>query len=91
MSENIDKSLDVIIGERKSNRKHLANRRNRKAAKSGNAVVTAPVGGVKKHTKPAKPVTKGVPLGPSTVSRSSKIVVSGLVRRRLLPHSCTAD
>ena len=75
MSANVDKSLDTIIGERKTNRKHLASRRNRKA---GSKATTAPVGGVKKPTK-SKPVTKSVPTGPSGAARSSKIVVSGLV------------
>ena len=75
MSANVDKSLDTIIGERKTNRKHLASRRNRKA---GSKATTAPVGGVKKPTK-QKPVTKSVPTGPSGAARSSKIVVSGLV------------
>jgi THO complex subunit 4 len=75
MSANVDKSLDTIIGERKTNRKHLAGRRNRKA--SSKATI-APVGGVKKPTK-QKTVTKAVPTGPSGAARSSKIVVSGLV------------
>jgi THO complex subunit 4 len=75
MSANVDKSLDTIIGERKTNRKHLAGRRHRKA---GSKATIAPVGGVKKPTK-QKPVTKSVPTGPSGAARSSKIVVSGLV------------
>ena len=75
MSANVDKSLDTIIGERKTNRKHLAGRRHRKA---GSKATTAPVGGVKKPTK-QKPVTKAVPTGPSGAPRSNKIVVSGLV------------
>jgi hypothetical protein len=75
MSANVDKSLDTIIGERKTNRKHLASRRHRKA---GTKATTAPVGGVKKPTK-QKPVAKAVPTGPSGAPRSNKIVVSGLV------------
>src|SRR5271155_5637405 len=75
MSANVDKSLDTIIGERKTNRKHLASRRHRKA---GTKATIAPVGGVKKPTK-QKPVAKAVPTGPSGAPRSNKIVVSGLV------------
>jgi THO complex subunit 4 len=86
MSANVDKSLDTIIGERKTNRKFLAGRRNRKA---GSKATTAPVGGVKKPTK-QKPVTKAIPTGPSGTARSNKIVVSGLVSKavdRSLPIS----
>jgi hypothetical protein len=79
MSANVDKSLDTIIGERKTNRKHLASRRHRKA---GTKATIAPVGGVKKPTK-QKPVAKAVPTGPSGVPRSNKIVVSGLVSESL--------
>ena len=79
MSENIDKSLDAIIGERKSNRNRLAGRRNRKVGKATGKTATAPIGGVSKPTKQAKSSTKGVPTGPSTAPRTSKIVVSGLV------------
>jgi hypothetical protein len=74
MSANVDKSLDTIIGERKTNRKHLAGRRHRKAGSKA----TAPVGGVKKPTRRGS-VTKAVPTGPSGAPRSNKIVVSGLV------------
>lgn len=78
MSNNVDKSLDVIIGEKRTtNRKHVAGRRGRNPRAS--KAVAAPVGGVRKPNKQNKPTTKGVPTGPSAVPRSSKIVVSGLV------------
>lgn len=76
MSGRLDQSLDSIIDSQKK-AKREARRRRVRPGKPG--VVVAPVGGVKKATKPAKAVVKGVSGGPSAVPRESKIVVSGLV------------
>jgi len=76
MSANVDRSLDDILKEKKANR--LASRRSRKGNKAGGKGAPAPVGGIKKPSKPAKGATKGTPTGPSSASRSNKIVVSGL-------------
>ena len=78
MSGKLDQSLDDIVGAR---RKAGRGRRVKPAKKAGTpGAKAAPIGGVKKSSKVAKPVGKGAqgnaPHGP----RDSKIVVSGLVR-----------
>jgi THO complex subunit 4 len=79
MSGKLDQSLDEILStnRRTSTR---GNRRGRKAPQAGRTTATvAPVGGVKKSTRPAKGAVKSVPTGPSAGSGESKIVVSNLV------------
>ncbi|KIX04376.1 uncharacterized protein Z518_05244 [Rhinocladiella mackenziei CBS 650.93] len=72
MSGRLDQSLDSIIDSQKKAKREA---RRRKVGKPAGA--TAPVGGVKKATKPVKSVIKPA-AGASAQARSSKIVVSGL-------------
>ncbi|KIY03932.1 uncharacterized protein Z520_00624 [Fonsecaea multimorphosa CBS 102226] len=72
MSGRLDQSLDSIIDSQKK-AKREARRRN--VGKSTGS--TAPVGGVKKATKPVKSAIKPS-AGAASQSRPSKIVVSGL-------------
>ena len=73
MSGRLDQSLDSIIDSQKKAKREA---RRRKVGKSTGA--TAPVGGVKKATKPVKSAIKPA-AGSTAQARSSKIVVSGLV------------
>ncbi|KIW33585.1 hypothetical protein, variant [Cladophialophora immunda] len=72
MSGRLDQSLDSIIDSQKKAKREA---RRRKVPKSTGP--TAPVGGVKKATKPVKSTIKPS-AGAASQSRSSKIVVSGL-------------
>ncbi|KIW90781.1 uncharacterized protein Z519_08564 [Cladophialophora bantiana CBS 173.52] len=72
MSGRLDQSLDSIIDSQKKAKREA---RRRKVGKSTGP--TAPVGGVKKATKPAKSAIKPS-AGAAAQSRPSKIVVSGL-------------
>lgn len=74
MSGRLDQSLDSIIDSQKKAKREG---RHRKVGKR--AGVTAPVGGIKKTTKPVKSAIKPV-AGATSQPKSSKIVVSGLVR-----------
>ena len=76
MSGRLDQSLDSIIDSQKKAKREAGRRRVRPGKRS---VVAAPVGGVKKATKPVKSAVKGVTGGASALPRESKIVVSGLV------------
>ena len=71
MSGRLDQSLDSIIDSQKKSKKDQ--QRRRKAP----VKVKAPVGGVRKATKPVRPAVK--PAAAAAQSSSSKIVVSGLV------------
>ncbi|EXJ76791.1 uncharacterized protein A1O5_01299 [Cladophialophora psammophila CBS 110553] len=73
MSGRLDQSLDSIIDSQKKAKREA---RRRKVGKSTGP--TAPVGGVKKATKPAKSAIKPS-AGAAAQSRPSKIVVSGLL------------
>ena len=75
-SNKLNQSLDDIVGERRQ----IARRgRPVRRARVGAKPVAAPVGGVRKNTKTAKPVEKVVaPSGPSK-SGEGKIIVSNLV------------
>ena len=78
MSGKLDQSLDEIVSTHRrggSNR----GRRVRTTRQGGAKPAAAPVGGVKKTTRPVKGATKGVPTGPSGGVGESKILVSGLV------------
>ena len=73
MSGRLDQPLDSIIDSQKKAKREA---RRRKVGKPTG--VTAPVGGVKKTTRPAKSAIKPA-AGSAAQSRSSKIVISGLV------------
>lgn len=76
MSSKLDQSLeDISKSRRQSGRGN--NRRRSGAAKA--ATSKAPVGGIKKSTKPARGATKGTAIGPTSPVHESKIIVSGLV------------
>lgn len=78
MSGRLDQSLDTIIdGQKKAKREQR--RRQGKPGRPAGKVTSAPVGGVKKSTRPVKTVLKGAATGPSAPQRDSTIVVSGLV------------
>lgn len=70
MSANLDKSLDDLVGNRRQGGRRRSNRRS--AAKPS-------VGGVKKSAKATKPAAKAVHPAPAAQTKSSKIIVSGLV------------
>lgn len=76
MSGRLDQSLDSIIDSQKKQKRESRNR-GRKVGKP--QATAAPVGGVKKSTRPVKSAIKPA-AGAAGQSRSSKIVVSGLVR-----------
>lgn len=83
MSGKLDQSLGDII----STQRRTAGRR-RSARRSGDRpAVTAPVGGIKKTTKPARPAaTKpGTPAKAATITGESKIIVSNLVGSHAAP------
>ncbi|EED13018.1 RNA annealing protein Yra1, putative [Talaromyces stipitatus ATCC 10500] len=78
MSSKLDQSLEDISKSRRQARGN--NRRRSSTAKA--TTTKAPVGGIKKNTKPAKgpargPV-KGPAIGPTSPVNESKIIVSGL-------------
>lgn len=74
MSGRLDQSLDSIIDSQKKSKRDSQRRRKPVGAKAR----AAPVGGVKKATKPVKSAVKPIG-GASTGNQPSKIVVSGLV------------
>lgn len=76
MSGRLDQSLDSIIDSQKKQKRENRNR-GRKVGKP--QATAAPVGGVKKSTRPVKSAIKPA-AGATPVSKTSKIVVSGLVR-----------
>lgn len=78
MSGKLDQSLDEILSTRRTS--STRTRRGRGGARvSGRSDATpAPVGGVKKSTKPAAGA-KAVPTGPSGRNSEGKISVSNLV------------
>ena len=78
MSGRLDQSLDTIIdGQKKAKREQR--RRQGKPGRPAGKVTTAPIGGVKKSTKPVKTAHKVGSTGPAAPQRESTIVVSGLV------------
>jgi len=74
MSGRLDQSLDSIIDSQKKQKRENRNR-GRKVGKP--QTTAAPVGGVKKSTRPVKSAIKPA-AGATTLSKTSKIVVSGL-------------
>ncbi|KAG0645922.1 RNA-annealing mlo3 [Hyphodiscus hymeniophilus] len=80
MSGKLDQSLDDILKtSRRSTPKGARGRGGRRVGRGGRAAVAAPVGGVKKTTKPAKGSALTVPTGPSGRGES-KVQVSNLPR-----------
>ena len=77
MSGRLDQSLDSIIDTQKKAKRDV--QRRRKPGKP--ATVAAPVGGIRKSTKPVRSAIKPA-VGSAQQSRASKIVVSGLVNIR---------
>jgi THO complex subunit 4 len=79
MSGKLDQSLDEILStQRRAGRG--GRRGNRRAHQAGKlAAAATPVGGVKKHVKPAKGAAKAIPTGPSAASGESKVIVSNMV------------
>ena len=80
MSGRLDQSLDSIIDGQKKAKREV---RRRKVPKPTGT--TAPIGGVKKATRPAKSAIKPA-AGAFGQGRVSKIVVSGLVCFASIPH-----
>ena len=80
MSGKLDQSLDDILSSRPA--RGRAVRRGRRAGTAGTKTTTrAPVGGIQKNTKGAKPSIKAAaPSGPAAGTGDSKIIVSNLVR-----------
>lgn len=74
MSGRLDQSLDSIIDSQKKVKRDTQRRRK----PAGTNARAAPVGGVKKATKPVKSAVKSIG-GAAAHSQPSKIVVSGLV------------
>ena len=89
MSENLDRSLnEIITSKRVPGRRGRGGRR---GAHSARTAVAAPVGGIKKNTKPARGGVKAaVPSGPAAGNGDSKIIVSNLVRVSACHCSCTS-
>lgn len=81
MSGRLDQSLDSIIDSQKKAKRDA--QRRRKSVKTSGAGAVAPVGGIKKSTKPVKPAIKPA-AGSAAQPKSSKIVVSGLVSYDLI-------
>jgi hypothetical protein len=79
MSGRLDQSLDSIIDSQKKAKRDTQRRRKPVGTKAR----AAPVGGVKKATKPVKSAVKPAG-GASAPTQPSKIVVSGLVRNSVL-------
>jgi len=79
MSGKLDQSLDEILSTQRRSATGGRGGRRRRAPKVGKTTaVAAPVGGVRKNTRPAKGAVKAIPTGPSAGSGDSKIVVSNL-------------
>jgi hypothetical protein len=79
MSSKLDQSLEDISKSRRQSGR--GNNRRRSGAKP--TTTKAPVGGIKKSTKPARNPprgpAKGTAIGPTSPVHESKIIVSGLV------------
>ena len=89
MSGKLDQSLDEILSSRRQTARR-GGRGGRRSAHPAKPTVVAPVGGVKKHVKPARgAVRAAVPSGPAAGSGDSKIIVSNLVSNNTPPASST--
>lgn len=80
MSGKLDQSLDEIVNTQRRSARRNRGRRVTGPTKTSGTTASAPVGGVKKSTRPTRSTTKGnVPTGPAFGSGDSKIIVSNLV------------
>jgi THO complex subunit 4 len=87
MSGKLDQSLDEITS---AQRKNAGRRRSTQRRSSTRAAVAAPVGGIKKTTKPARgAVSKTTPAKAIPSNAESKVIVSNLVRS--VPSIITGD
>ncbi|OKL57556.1 hypothetical protein UA08_07137 [Talaromyces atroroseus] len=75
MSSKLDQSLEDISKSRRQSGRGNNGRRS-SAAKA--TAPKAPIGGIKKSTKPARGPAKGTAIGPTSPVNESKIIVSGL-------------
>lgn len=81
MSGKLDQSLDEILSTRRSSARRGRGRRAPNTGKTNGVTTTAPVGGIKKTTRPTRTNVKAtVPTGPASGNGESKIIVSNLVR-----------
>ncbi|CZT51232.1 related to RNA annealing protein [Rhynchosporium secalis] len=78
MSGRLDKSLDEIISTQRTSSGRGRTRRGagRRTAQTSKPVVAAPVGGVRKSTRPTRGPIKVIPTGPAS-SGEGKVQVSG--------------
>jgi THO complex subunit 4 len=75
MSGKLDQSLDEIL----STQRKGANRRSGRRAGAARPATTAPIGGIKKNTKPARNTAKPAPAKATGLTGESKIMVSNMV------------
>ncbi len=86
MSGKLDQSLDEILSTRRQTARRGRGRRAPVAGRANGATASAPVGGIKKTTKPTRTSGKAsVPTGPAGGSGESKIIVSNLVSMAISP------
>lgn len=79
MSGKLDQSLDEILSGRRQTARR-GGRGGRVGRATTKTTVIAPVGGIKKNTKPARGTGRAtVPNGPAAGTGDSKIIVSNLV------------
>ena len=76
MSGKLDQSLDEIAT---AQRRSAGRRRSTRRTTSGPAPVSAPVGGIKKSSRPMRAAAKPMLAKAAPVSGDSKIIVSNLV------------
>jgi THO complex subunit 4 len=76
MSSKLDQSLEDITKSRRQSGRASARRR---SGPTKTPTTKAPVGGIKKNTKPVRGAGKGATVGLSAPLTESKIIVSGLV------------
>ena len=81
MSGKLDQSLDEILNTRREGARRARGRGGRRAPNLARKSIAAPVDGVKKNTRAAKPAAKpSVPNGPVAGHGESKIIVNNLVK-----------
>lgn len=82
MSGKLDQSLDEILSTRRSSARRGRGRRAPNTGKAHGVTTAAPVGGIRKTTRPTRPNAKAtIPTGPAGGNGESKIIVSNLVSR----------
>lgn len=81
MSGKLDQSLDEILSTRRTSARRGRGHRAPATGKPAGFTTAAPVGGVRKTTRPTRMNARAtVPTGPATGNGESKIIVSNLVR-----------